>query len=43
MKKKILSENVEMTKKEREAMMAQLEKENEVRKRIEDVSLLHAQ
>ncbi|XP_028418070.1 LOW QUALITY PROTEIN: eIF-2-alpha kinase activator GCN1-like, partial [Dendronephthya gigantea] len=44
MKKKISSENVEMTKKEREAMMAQLEKENEVRKRIEelDIEISHA-
>ena len=37
-KKKVSSENIQMTKKEREALQAQLEKEREVRGRLEQVN-----
>jgi hypothetical protein len=36
-KKKVSSENVQMTKKEREAMQVQLEKESEIRRTLEQV------
>ena len=39
-KKKVSSENIQMTKKEREALQAQLEKEHEVRERLELVNTL---
>ena len=39
-KKKVASENIQMTKKEREALQAQLEKEHEVRERLELVNTL---
>ena len=38
MKKKGSNENVPMTKKEREAMEAQLEKESEIRKKVSQVN-----
>ena len=37
-KKKVSSENIQMTKKEREALQAQLEKEREVRGKLEQVN-----
>jgi hypothetical protein len=41
-KKKVSSENVQMTKKEREAMQVQLEKESEIRRTLEQVMVVLA-